>query len=74
MKVRVRSKYVYNPNLLDLIDARTEATSGSIVRVVNLPNTPKANTFGHCYIETLEGTFLGLVSINSLTPIPKKAK
>lgn len=71
MKVRVGSRYVFDPCFLDHVDSRTKAKKGDIVRVVNMPGCPKANTFGHCYIETLDGEFLGMVSTNSLRKVTK---
>jgi hypothetical protein len=52
--------------LIDRFDGRVDAKDGDQVRVINLPGAPKANTMGHCYIETIEGRFLGLVCTNSL--------
>jgi hypothetical protein len=66
MRVRVNSIYVYNPVPLDLIDGKVSCNKGDKVRVINLPGAPKANTMNHCYIESLEGTFLGMVCCNSL--------
>jgi hypothetical protein len=74
VKVRVGSKYVFNPVPLDRIDSRSKATLGEVVRVINLPGAPKANTMGHCHIESLSGTFLGMVLTNSLLPVPKGYK
>jgi hypothetical protein len=66
MKVRAGSEYFYHPNILDLIDGRTCLKSGDVVRVVNLPGCPKANTMGHAHIESITGEFVGLVHTNSL--------
>lgn len=67
MKVRTGSEYFFHPNLLDLVDGRTGLKSGDIVRVVNLPGCPKANTMGHCHVEDrVTGAFIGLVHVNSL--------
>ena len=75
MKVRVGSLYVYNPNMLDLIDPKAPALKkGDVCRVVNLPMAPKCNTMGQCHVETVDGRFLGMVSCNSLTPAPKPVK
>lgn len=74
MKVRVGSKYVFNPVPLDRFDSRSKATLGEVVRVVNVPGAPKANVMGHCHIESLDGTFLGMVLTNSLVPVPKGYK
>ena len=67
MKVRAGTVYVYHANLLDTIDARTGLKSGDVVRVVNLPGCPKANTMGHCHVVDPDtGAFIGLVHCNSL--------
>jgi hypothetical protein len=67
MKVRVNQKLVYVPNGLDTIDARTNLKKGDLVKVINMPGCPKANTMGHCYVGHPEtGEFIGLVSTNSL--------
>lgn len=65
-KVRVNSIYLYHPVLIDKCDSRIKIKEGTQVRVINLPNAPKANTMGHCYVEDLKGNFLGLVCCNSL--------
>jgi hypothetical protein len=54
---------------MDLWDSRIYAdrvVPGDEVRVINLYGCPKANTMGHCHIETLGGEFAGLVLTNSL--------
>lgn len=67
MKVRVNQKLVYCPNMLDRIDGRTNLKTGDLVKVINLPGCPKANTMGHCYVGHPEtGEFIGMVSTNSL--------
>ena len=66
MRVRVNTVYVYHPNLLDRVDGRTNLKSGDRVRVVNLYGCPKANTMGHCHVETLDRKIIGLVHCNSL--------
>jgi hypothetical protein len=66
MKVAPGLTYVFHANLIDLIDGRTGLKTGDVVRVVNLPGAPKANTRGHAHVESLEGEFIGLVHINSL--------
>lgn len=67
MKVRVGTEYIYYPNLLDRIDGRTSLVPGDIVRVINLPGAPKANTMGHCYVgNRADGHFIGMVHTNSL--------
>ena len=70
MRVRVKSKYVFHPVSFDvLFSAAPTAVAGQIVRVINLHGAPKANTMNHCYIESLDGKFLGLVHTNSLEAV-----
>lgn len=70
-RVRVNTKYRFNPNVFDqLIPTSTlTAKSGDIVKVINLPMAPKANTMGQCYIEDAQGEFAGMVSVHSLDKI-----
>lgn len=68
MKVRANTTYIFYPNALDRCDARTSLMAGDIVKVVNLPGCPKANTMGHAHV-TLEGRFVGMVSTGSLYPL-----
>lgn len=68
MKVQANHEYIYWPNMLDQYDARTSLVPGSIVRVVNMPGCPRANTMGHAHVE-YEGKFAGLVHTNSLHPM-----
>jgi hypothetical protein len=68
MKVRANSEYIFYPNMLDRYDGRTSLVPGDLVRVVNLPGCPKANTMGHAHVN-LDGKFAGLVSTNSLYPL-----
>jgi hypothetical protein len=65
-RVHVGSHYFYKPNLLDIVDGRTNLKDGDEVVVVNLHGAPKANTMGHCHINKLDGSFGGLVHCNSL--------
>lgn len=68
MKVKANAIYRYNPVLLDQIDGRTD-----LVRVVNLPGCPRANTMGHCHVaDPNSGQFIGLVCCNSLEPVAAK--
>src|SRR5271166_2831399 len=72
-RVRVGSIYLYDPVLLDKFARHlTGVRRGSTVRVINVHGCPPANTMGHCYVETLEGEFLGLVCSNSLKPASMK--
>jgi len=75
MRVRVGSKYVYQPCLLDQIDGRTGLVPGTVVQVINLPGAPPANTMGHCYVADVHsGKFIGMVCTASLTPAKKARK
>jgi hypothetical protein len=65
-RVRVNAHYIYSPNLLERTDGRTDLKDGDEVIVVNLHGAPKAGTFGHCYVNRLDGSFAGLVHCNSL--------
>ena len=69
-KVRVNGIYVYDPVLLDRFDSRTSLRKGDMVKVVNLPGCPSANTMGHCHVVNPEtAKFIGLVCCNSLVKI-----
>jgi hypothetical protein len=68
-KVRAGSVYTYEPVPMDRFSPACTAEAGQVVRVVNLPGCPKANTMGHCHVQDAEtGAFLGLVVTNSLKP------
>lgn len=69
-RVRVGSVYVYDPVLLDQTAKHLRHVEpGLLVRVVNMPGCPRANTMGHCFAEVaLTGAFIGLVCCNSLRP------
>jgi hypothetical protein len=64
--VRPGSLYRYNPVAIDRFDRPHNVNDGDIVRVINLPGCPKANTMGHAHVQHLNGTFAGLVCTNSL--------
>jgi hypothetical protein len=67
VKVKANVVYRFVPVLLDQIDGRTSLQTGDLVRVVNLPGCPKANTMGHCHVaDANSGHFIGLVCCNSL--------
>ena len=69
-KVRVNSKYRYEPVAIDRFNPPYEdLTAGDIVRVVNFHGCPKANTMGHCHVVHLDGRFGGLVHCNLLQPL-----
>jgi hypothetical protein len=62
-RVRAGRLYRYNPVTIDRLNPLYDVNDGDIVRVVNLPGCPEANTMGHAH---LDGTFGGLVCTNSL--------
>jgi hypothetical protein len=68
-RVRVGSKYRFEPVMLDSLHPPHNVRPGDLVRVVNLHGCPKANTMGHCHVEHLDGAFGGLVCTNSLQPL-----
>jgi hypothetical protein len=68
-KVKVGRTYVFSPVLIDVINPPYNVRKGDVVRVVNLPGCPRANTMGHCHVQHLDGTFAGLVCCNSLTDV-----
>jgi len=69
MRVRNKQVMIFNAVGFDIIDRRDyNPENGTVVRVCNPYGCPPPNTMGHCYIETLEGKFIGLVSTASLTP------
>ena len=69
-RVRVGQLYTYHPVGWDVFDNKVTLQEGEIVKVVNLPGCPKANTMGHCHVqarvETGEWQFAGLVMCSSL--------
>ena len=68
MKVRANACYVYRPSMIDLIDGRTNLSTGTRVRVRNLRGCPKANVMGHCHVVHPEtGVLIGLVCTASLS-------
>jgi hypothetical protein len=68
MRVRVNALYTYRRNGYDiLLPMANRPAEGQVVRVVNLPNAPKANTMGHCYVADKDtGAFIGMVDTASL--------
>jgi len=67
-RVRVNAKYRFNPCGWDTVVPcqGMTAKAGDVVKVINLPMAPKANTMGQCYIEDMAGEFAGMVSVHSL--------
>ena len=74
MKVRKGQICRFEANGWDRFDRRTNTPeNGTLVRVCTPHGCPPPNTMGHCFVETLEGKFIGLVSTGSLTPAKKGA-
>lgn len=70
MKVHVGRIYRFQPNALDLtMPQHYDAVAGQVVRVIQLPMSPRPNVMGQCHIEDKDThRFLGMVSTGSLTP------
>ncbi len=71
-RVRVNSVYTYQPVPLDRFNPPYDVEAGDVVRVVNLPGCPRANTMGHAHVQHIDGRFGGLVCTNSLVPARAK--
>jgi hypothetical protein len=57
----------------DVYDRRGNTPyNGTLVRVCTPYGCPPPNTMGHCFVETLQGDFIGLVHTNSLSHRTKK--
>lgn len=69
-RVRVGSNYIFEPVMMDITNPAIPGAlkKGDLVKVVNLPNCPPANTMGFCYVNK-NGKFAGMVCTNSLIPI-----
>jgi hypothetical protein len=76
MKVRVGGVYTFEPVPMDQSAAHLRHVEpGLFVRVINPPGCPRANTMGHCFIESaVTNEFIGLVCCNSLKPLNKKER
>jgi hypothetical protein len=77
MRVNVNSIYRYNPNGWDMFRPcdGNKLVQGQIVRVINLPMAPKANTMGQCYVaDVITRKFICMVSTGSLELIPEYAR
>jgi hypothetical protein len=72
MRVKVGALYTFNANLFDAAVRPTGIPKGTVVKVINLPGAPKANTMGMCYTaDPKTGKFLAMVCTASLTPVRK---
>lgn len=68
MRVRVNSLYRYSACHWDAFRPCSGNTLrlGDIVRVINLPSAPKANTMGQCYVGNLAEELICMIETNSL--------
>jgi hypothetical protein len=72
MRVRKGSIYVFNATGWDVFDRKENTpANGTVVRVCAPHGCPPPNAMGHCFVETLQGKFIGLVSTASLSPRKK---
>jgi hypothetical protein len=72
MRVKVGALYTFQANLFDAAVRPTGIPDGTVIKVINLPSAPKANTMGMCYAANPEtGKFLAMVCTASLTPVRK---
>src|SRR5215831_10206964 len=72
MRVTVGSFYTYNAAGFDVFRpcAGNTLEDGHIVRVIDLPSAPRANTMGQCYVaDPYTCKFLCMVSTASLKPL-----
>jgi hypothetical protein len=70
MRVRKGSIYTFNACGWDVFDRRNNTpTNGTKVRVCAPHGCPSPNTMGHCFVETLDGHFIGLVATASLSKV-----
>jgi hypothetical protein len=76
MRVRVNTLYTVNLNGWDILRPcqGNNLKNGQVVRVINLPAAPPANTMGQCYVADLDGKFLCMVSTGSLQPLTADQK
>lgn len=67
-RVRVGQKFIYRPNLFDILNGPPDLQKGDEVQVVNLHGCPPANTMGMCYVKrvNVDEKFVGMVCTNSL--------
>jgi hypothetical protein len=75
-RVRAGQEFYFVPVFLDKVNPPYNVREGDLVKVVNLPGCPKANTMGHCHVHIVAAvdgreasTFGGLVCTNSLVTL-----
>lgn len=73
-RVRKGCLYVLRPVGLDAADERVMYWSNYLVRGVQPHGCPKNGTFGHCFVESRLGDFIGLVLVNSLQPLDRRLR
>jgi len=69
MRVLVGKTYRYHPNGWDTVlpCSGNNLMDGQLVKVIELPSAPKANTMGQCYVgDPISGKFICMVSTGSL--------
>jgi hypothetical protein len=68
MKVRKGASYLFTAAGWDRFDRRDNTPAdGTLVRVCTPYGCPPPNAMGHCFVETMDGKFIGLVSTASLS-------
>jgi hypothetical protein len=73
-RVRTGCLYVLRPVGMDAGDSRVILWADHIVRIVQPRGCPKNGTLGHCFVESRQGEFIGLVLVNSLQPLDRRTK
>ena len=70
-RVIVGTVYRFHPMETDrMMPEHYDCVPGQLVRVVNLPHCPVANTLGQCHVADAEsGVLLGMVATASLFPV-----
>ena len=67
MKVRKGQVCIFKAVGYDLFDRKENTPAdGTVVRVCTPYGCPPPNAMGHCFVEDMNGNFLGLVSTASL--------
>lgn len=68
MKVRKGGIYTFKAFGWDVFDRKGNTPAdGTKVRVCAPRGCPPPNAMGHCFVESMEGKFIGLVSTASLS-------
>jgi hypothetical protein len=68
MKIRKGGVYTFRARGWDVYDRKQNTPAdGTRVRVCTPHGCPPPNAMGHCFVETLDGQFIGLVSTASLS-------